>query len=349
MSISRQFCFTHSPGKEVYLFKLTNGKGTEALISNYGGIITSFKIRSANGSFNDIVLGFDKMEDYLNPDYLNNYPWMGCAIGRYANRIKNGIAEIDGKKYKLTQNKGNDQLHGGTEGFDKKIWEVVTAIDSVTPSLELRYISPDGEEGFPGNLEVLLKFELNDNDELSYEFNATTDKTTIVNLTHHSYFNLNNGKGTVEEHEIKIYSSQILGQDEGLVVNGELLQVSNSIFDFNEFRPIGKKWEDKEIYDQSFVLDKNNNELSLVAEARSAGSKTLLQVYSSEPVVHFYSGKWIPPVKAKSGNTYGACSGFCLETHIHPNAINIPGFPNTILKRGEKYHHKTIYRVSELK
>lgn len=346
MSSSQQFCFTHSTGNDIYLFTLRNSNGTEVKISNYGAIITSFSIKQPDRSTNDIVLGFEKMEDYFSEEYLNGYPWMGCAVGRYANRIKNGKVKIEGAEYQLTKNKGTDHLHGGAIGFDKKVWQLVSLTDSPNATLTLKYISPNGEEGYPGNLEVTIKFELTDEDELSYEFNAATDQATIVNLTHHSYFNLNNGKGTIDDHKVKINASKILTQDDGLVCNGETTNVEGSLFDHRDFRAIGKKWEDKEIHDQTYLIDNKTSELSLVAEAISDQSKLHLQIYTTEPIVHFYSGKWMPQVKGKNGNNYGACSGFCLETHIHPNAINIPHFPNTVLRPGEMYHHKTMYKVS---
>ena len=346
MKTSRQFCFTHPSGHDIFLFRLTNSNGATALISNYGAIINSFSISDAGGKTNDIVLGFDKMEDYISNDYLANYPWMGCAIGRTANRIKNGLISIDGKGHQLSRNRGNDHLHGGMTGFDKKIWEVASLMDSPA-TLELRYTSYDGEEGYPGQLDVTIRFELTEEDELSYEYRAKTNQPTLVNLTHHSYFNLDNGVGTVDDHEVKIYSSQVLSQDDGLVVNGEVLPVKDTLFDFNEFKVVGKRQE-KEIYDQSFVIDEKTKELTLVAEVISGKSGTHLQVYSTEPIVHFYSGRWFPEVKGKNGIDYGPCSGLCLETHIHPNAINIPNFPNTILRPGEQYYHKTRYKVTAL-
>jgi aldose 1-epimerase len=209
--------------------------------------------------------------------------------------------------------------------------------------LELKYCSPDGEEGFPGNLEVIIRFELTNENELSYEYKATSDKPTAVNLTHHSYFNLNNGEGTIEGHEVKIYSSSILDQDTGLVATGNLLAVQNTGYDFREFKQIGKSTIKAEEFDQSFEIDKREDQL--VAELRSMKSGVLIKIYSTEPVVHFYTGKWIPVVIGKNGNIYGPLSGLCLETQIHPNAINIPEFPNTVLKPGETYHQKTTYKI----
>lgn len=342
-----KYCFTHATGEKVYLFALRNAMGTEVLITNYGAIISSFKIKLANGKVNDIVLGFDNIEDYLDDDYLNDYPWFGAAVGRHANRIKDAAFEIDGTKYHLTKNRGNNQLHGGEGGFDRKVWQFVAQGEAPHHWIELKYISKDGEEGFPGNLEVIIRYELNNENEFSYEYKATCDKATVVNLTHHGYFNLNNGKGTVEDQEVKIYSAAVLEQDENLVATGNVFPVVNTAFDFNEFVQIGNGLKRIEEFDKSFVVDKNNE--SLVAEAKSFQSGIHMKVYSTEPIVHFYSGKWIPVIKGKNGITYGPLSGFCLETQKHPNAINIPHFPNTILRPGEVYHQKTSYRITQIR
>lgn len=328
--------FKDPKGEDIYLFTLTNKQGTTVLITNYGAIITSFRIKMSDGSYNDLVLGFDTVEDYLSVRYLKNYAYLGAACGRYANRIKNGRFLLDGKAYQLTQNMGNDILHGGKEGFDKKTWKVISA-DSST--LELAYTSIDCEEGFPGNLETIIRFELNDDNELSYEFFATTDKVTAVNLTHHSYFNLNNGEESILEHEVRIPASRILKQDEGLVCNGEYLLVDNTKYDFRNFKPIDVE------YDQCFVIDNKKNELQLVAEARSSQSGIGLQIFSTEPAVQFYTGQGLNISNAKRGIDHKPYSGFCLETHKHPNAINVPHFPSTVLRPGEKYYQKNVYKI----
>lgn len=350
MPVSQQYCFSNSSGEDIYLFTLRNATGAEVIITNYGAIITSFKIKNKEGIVNDIVLGFDKVEDYRAEDYLRQYPWFGCAVGRYANRIKNAEFSIDGKKYRLTKNRGNDQLHGGPNGFDKKTWQFISSGETPQPYLELKYLSKDGEEGFPGNLEVLIRFELKDNNELSYQYTASCDQPTPVNLTHHSYFNLNNGKGTIRDHEIKIYSSQMLEQDDNLTPTGKIDPVEGTEFDFRDFKRIGDGLATIPEYDKGFIIDKkvNNTTLSLLAEARLLQTKTLLQVYSTDPVVQFYSGKWTPVVKGKNGIMYGPYSGFCLETHKHVNAVNIPHFPNTILRPGEIYKQKTVYKVTQI-
>ena len=345
MPVEQKFCFKNPIGEDIYLFTLINKNGTTVSITNYGAIISSFKIKTPNGSYNDIVLGFDNVKDYLSENYLKNYAYLGAACGRYANRIRNGRFILDGKEYQLTQNMGNDILHGGKEGFDKKTWQLVSLNDLPNPTIELKYLSKDGEEGFPGNLETVIRFELNDMNELSYEFFGSTDMPTIVNLTHHSYFNLNNGEGTIEEQEVKIYGSYILAQDEGLVCNGEFVAVDNSLCDFRIFKAVNMDWNIAEGYDQCFIIDNKTDELKLVAEARSEQSAVTLQIFSTEPAVQFYTGQGLKNLIGKNGKEYVPFSGFCLETHKHPNAINIPYFPNTVLRPGEKYYQKTVYKL----
>lgn len=333
--------------KKISVFTLKNKKGTEAVITNYGAIILSFKIKKENGEMNDIVLGFDKPEDYLDEKYLANYPYFGAAVGRYGNRIKNGKMEIDGKNYPLAINMGADHIHGGKIGFDKKTWTVVS-FDEATNRLKLSLKSPDGEEGYPGNLDVSFTFELNEDNELSHEYIATTDKPTAVNLTHHGYFNLDNGEGRVDNYYIKINASSILEQDENLTTNGNYIPVQGTRFDFRQPHKMSSQWGNQPGYDQSFVIDKKEKELTLAAEAFSEKSKTKLELLTTEPVVHFYTGIGLPVIKGKGNAQYGPYSGFCFETQVHPNAINIPSFPNTILRPGETYRHKTIYRISNM-
>ncbi|MCW3116874.1 MAG: aldose 1-epimerase [Chitinophagaceae bacterium] len=334
-------------GQKIFVFRLKNKNQTEALISNYGAIILSFKVKQANGSLNDIVLGFEKPEDYSDDIYLRNYPLFGAAEGRYGNRIKDGKMEIDGKKFQLPLNMGADHLHGGISGFDKKIWELVL-FDEQNSLLEFKLKSPDGDEGYPGNLDVSIKFRLNDHDELSHEYHATTDQPTAVNLTHHSYFNLNNGTGNINDHFLKIHASAILEQDSNYTTTGNYISVQDTSHDFRNFHTIAEKWGEKKEYDQSFVIDKKENELGLAAEAYSTESKIKLDVLTTEPVVHLYTGSGITALKGKQDTVYGRSSGFCLETQKHPNAINIPHFPKTVLRPGQTYYQKTIYRITHI-
>ncbi len=345
MNSGQRYCFTHPSGEVIYLFVLGNKKGSEVLITNYGAIIMAMKLRKNDGSFNDIVLGFNKVEDYLSEQYFQNYIHMGCAVGRYANRIKGASFTIGGKRIHVSKNWGNDHIHGGVEGFGKKIWKVVSFIASKN-ELVLNYKSPDGEEGFPGNLDVYLKFRFSD-DELMYQYEATTDQPTIVNLTHHSYFNLKNGTGNNFDYQVRINASQTLGQDDQLIPTGKFSNVSDTEFDFRNLRRIGDQSGMKNGYDKSFILDKKGEEPLLAAEAFCEASRTRLQVFTTEPVLHFYTGNGIPPIQGKNGTLYGPFSGFCFETQKHPNAINIPQFPDTILHPGEKYQETTIYKFFE--
>ncbi len=349
MGTDQQYCFTNTGGEDIYLFTLSNDKGTTVKITNFGAIITSYQLRLNDGSTNDIVLGFDKVEEYSGQTYLKQYPWFGCAVGRYANRIRNAAFELNGKEYNLSKNDGDHQLHGGKQGFDKKAWEFIKKGGSPVAFLELRSISPDGDQGFPGNLDVMIRYELNNDDELSFEYRATTDQPTPCNLTHHSYFNLDNGVGTIQEHEVRIHASQMLEQDAKLVATGKILAVDNTPYDLRTFKKIGEAQSTIEEFDKSFIVDNKNDTLQLMAEARSLKTKLQLQVWSTDPILHFYSGKWTPKVNGKNGNYYGPFSGFCMETHKHPNAVNVPHFPDTILKPGDEYFQKTVYKVKEVK
>ncbi len=340
-----QYCFSTAHGEKVYLFTLTNANGTAVDITNYGAIITAFRIRGQNEETNDIVLGFDNPADYLSEEYLANYPYFGAAIGRYANRVANASFKIDNNSYKISSNVGTNQLHGGFNGFDKKVWTV----DSFSHNtLVLKYRSVDGEEGYPGTLDITISFELTTAGELVYEYHAVTDKPTAINLTHHSYFNLDNGSGTIADHYVKLNAALMLEQNADFTVTGELVPVKNTIYDFTSVKKISDDWLPADGYDQSFVInaDKENTGLHFAAEAFSKRSGIKLAVFTSEPVVHFYTGKWMPFITGKKQQPYSPFSGLCFETQQHPNAINIPHFPETILRPGQVYHTKTMYKVS---
>lgn len=338
-----QYCFSNAEGEGIYLFALRNDNGAEVLITNYGAILTAYKIKMPDERINDIVLGFDNVQSYMSEEYLKQYPFFGAAIGRYANRIKDAAFEIDGRRFEVGKNYGTDQLHGGFEGFDRKVWKVISYLQEKHHSaLTLQYVSKDGEEGFPGTVTVTIRFELNDENELSYTYTATTNKATALNLTHHSYFNLDNGDGTVDDYLVKIPSEKILEQDPNYTVTGNYIPVTGTRYDFNEFHAIKERWS--EGYDQSFVSFKKENEMAMVAEIICTKSKLKFQVYTNEPIAHLYTGGGIPVIKGKQDKMYGPSAGFCLETQVHPNAINIANFPNTILRPGGIYNTKTIYK-----
>jgi aldose 1-epimerase len=325
-------------GKEVFAVELINIRGTRVKIYNYGAIVSSFIVKNAEGEEQDIVLGFDDFEGYLNEDYLANYPYLGAVIGRYANRIKEGKFSIAGEDYQLSGN-----LHGGANGFDKKVWDILPTID---PSLTLQYISPAGEENFPGNLTVQLTFKLSDEDELILDYHAVSDADTAVNLTHHTYFNLSKDGGNVGRYHHRIPASHYLQQDEEYIVTGKVLPVEGTIHDFLSGKTIGQDWDPAEGYDQTYVLDKPYGQLGLASETTDEASGLKLEVYTTEPVAHFYTAKYLNVANGKGGKHYHKFEAFCIETQHAPNSINIPAFPKTILSAGETYLQTTIFKVT---
>ncbi len=339
--ITTQSFGQHANGKNIFLFTLHNNNGTIVKITNYGAIITAIKVRKTDGTYNDIVLGFDDPAQYWSAAYLANYPYYGAAIGRYGNRINKAAFSIDGVEYKLKGQHEDYQLHGGIEGFDKKVWDVISKENG---QLVLQYISPDGEEGFPGELKVQIIFELNDANEFSYEYKAETDKPTAVNLTHHTYFNLNNGEGNINNHHLKIHASKYLEQDANYCCTGNVLDVKGTRNDFSDYNETGNIENPEKGIDISFPLDKPGIE-NVAAEAYCDEQDVKLEVYTSEPLVHLYNAYGAPTINGKNGKQYTAFSAFCFETQVHPNAINIPSFPDTVLRQGEIYNTKTIYKL----
>jgi aldose 1-epimerase len=324
-------------GKEVFAVELTNIRGSKVKIYNYGAIISNFIVKNAAGEDQDIVLGFDDIDGYLDAEYLSNYPYLGAVIGRYANRIKEGKFNISGQDYQLSSS-----LHGGENGFNKKVWDILPTID---PSLTLQYISPAGEENFPGTVTVQLTIKLSDEDELILDYHAVTDAATAINLTHHTYFNLSKNGGNVAQHQQRIPASHYLEQDEDYIVTGKVLPVAGTIHDFLTGKAIGQDWDPQEGYDQTYVLDKPYGQLGLASETTEPTSGLKLEVYTTEPVAHFYTSKYLSVARGKEGRDYKNFEAFCIETQHAPNSINIPDFPNTMLLPGERYLQTTIYKV----
>lgn len=326
-------------GKEVFALELKNSKGSYVTIYNYGGIINNFVVTNAAGDKQDIVLGFDDFNSYLSDDYLENYPYLGVIVGRYSNRIKDGQFSISGKSYQLTKS-----LHGGESGFDKKVWDILPTVD---PSLTLQYVSVANEENFPGTLTVQVTFKLSEEDELTLDYKATTDAATPVNLTHHSYFNLETHSGNVANHHHRMPASNYLAQDEEYIVTGQVLPVEGTIHDFRAGKTIGQDWDPEEGYDQSYVLDKPYGELALASETTAASSGLKLEIYTTEPVAHLYTAKYLNVEKGKGGKDYHPFEAFCVETQHAPNSVNVPGFPDTVLMPGQTYTQTTIFKVSK--
>lgn len=346
MNIKQEQTGIFIDGKEVISVELSNSKGTYVKIFNYGTIINKFVVTNAKGIAQDIVLGFDKFEDYLSEDYLANYPYLGAIIGRYANRVKNGQFELDEIAYQLAKNNGDDCLHGGINGFDKKIWDIVALSESPIPSVTFQYFSLDGEEGFPGDLAVQLRFDLTDNNELILTYQADTDEATPINLTHHSYFNLSVHGGNVKTHFHQMNASHWLEQDGNFVVTGKLIPVVDTFHDFRKGKLIGENWNEEQGYDQTYVLDKTYGELTLASKTTEASSGLSLSIFTTEPVAHLYTAKYLDVKDGKGGKHYQPFDAFCVETQHHPNAVNIPDFPSTILQPDDIYHQTTIYKVS---
>lgn len=341
-------------GSEVELFTLTNKNGLEADITNYGGIVVSLKVPERNGKLEDVVLGYDSLDGYLKQS-----PYFGAIVGRYGNRIANGKFELNGKFYQLAKNDGENHLHGGIKGFDKVVWEAALDTTAGHADLNLTYVSLDGEEGYPGNLEVRVVYSLTDDNELKIKYLATTDKQTPVNLTHHGYFNLTGGaKRDILAHELSINSNGFLVVDEGLIPTGELRALPGTPFDFRKPKPIGNdiNFNDNQLkigkgYDHNWILNKDRSkpqtELSEAATLYDPESGRYMEVLTTEPGLQFYSGNFLDgSITGKGGAVYNQRWGLCLETQHFPDSPNHLNFPSTILLPGDHYGSTTIYRFS---
>jgi aldose 1-epimerase len=341
-------------GTEIDLFTLTNKNGLEAKISNYGGIVVSMMVPDKTGKLEDVVLGYDSLDGYLRKS-----PYFGAIVGRYGNRIANGRFELNGKTYQLAKNDGKNHLHGGVKGFDKVVWEAALDTTSGHADLNLTYVSLDGEEDYPGNLEVRIVYTLTDDNELKIKYLATTDKQTPVNLTHHSYFNLTGGaKRDILAHELSINSNGFLVVDDGFIPTGELRALPGTPFDFRKAKPIGNDINFGDIqlkmgkgYDHNWILNKDRSkpqtELSEAATLYDPGSGRYMEVLTTEPGLQFYSGNFLDgTITGKGGVVYQQHWGLCLETQHFPDSPNHLNFPSTILLPGDHYGSTTIYRFS---
>lgn len=323
---------------------LKNKNGMEVHVTNFGGIITKILTKDKNGKLADVVLGFDRAEDYQkNPQH----PYFGALIGRYVNRIAKGRFTLDGKEYKLAVNNGPNHLHGGIIGFDKVFWDTLQAGNK----LALSYLSKDGEEGYPGNLKVKVMYELTDANELKIHYLAETDKPTPVNLTNHSYFNLSGEAGqTILDHEIMIYSDEITEVDKDLTPTGKLQKVNWTEMDFNEPKAIGKdiaKVKEGGGYDHNYVLRGKMGELKIAANLYHPKSGRFMEVWTTEPGLQFYSGNFLDgKLTGKNNDAYVKNDGLCLETQHFPDSPNHANFPSTILRPGNKYMSTTVYKFS---
>lgn len=339
-------------GTPVELYTLTNARGAEVKIMTYGASVVTIRVPDREGKLDDVVLGYDGLDGYLK-----NNPYFGGTIGRYGNRIAKGRFTLDGHEYSLTRNDGENHLHGGALGFDKVVWKAKATKGKEGVALKLTRLSRDGEEGYPGNLSVTVVYTLTDQNELKMEYWATTDKPTIVNLTHHSYFNLAGARGSdILGHELTINADFYLPVDRTLIPTGELRSVQGTPMDFRQPMAIGARIEQKDEqlifgrgYDHNWVLNKSDATLALAARVYEPRSGRVMEVYTTEPGLQFYSGNFLDgSITGKAGRVYHHRSGFCLEAQHYPDSPNQPNFPSVVLRPGQMYRQTTIYKFSTM-
>jgi aldose 1-epimerase len=337
-------------GEQIDLYSLTNKKGMEVSITNFGATVVTLKVPDRAGKAADIVLGYDTLDGYEK-----GTSYFGATVGRYGNRIAGGKFSIDGKTYTLPKNNGENTLHGGIVGFNKRVWKAREIPSKEGESLEMTYLSADGEEGFPGNLSAKVVFTLPaERNELRIDYTATTDKDTVLNLTNHSYFNLSGeGNGDILDHVMTLHSKQFTPVDKTLIPTGELKNVGGTPMDFNSATAIGKRINENDEqlvfgkgYDHNWVLTRAGGGLSMAAEAYDPKSGRKLEVLTTEPGVQFYSGNFLDGAKGKGNKPYPQRAAFCLETQHFPDSPNHPNFPSTLLKPNAVFHSQTVFRFS---
>jgi len=348
--VSRKPFGKTADGTPVDIFTLRNANGMEARICTYGGIIVSLKVPDRNGKLGDVVLGYDKLDSYLT-----NSPFFGALIGRYGNRIARGKFTLDGHEYKLATNNFPNALHGGNKGFDKVVWEpkLMSFAGAEGPSLELHYLSKDGEEGYPGNLDVTAVYTLTSDNSVKLQYTARTDKDTVVNLTQHSYFNLA-GNGDILGHVVMMPADKFTPVDSTLIPTGELRPVQGTPFDFRTPTAVGARINqpDEQLkfgggYDHNWVFEKRIGDLTLLARVTEPTTGRVMEVWSTEPGLQFYSGNFLDgTITGKYGHVYKFRNGFCMEPQHFPDSPNHPQFPSVVLKPGETYHNTIIYKFS---
>lgn len=350
MEIEKHTFGKTADGTPVEIYTLTNANGLKAKITNYGGIVVSLLVPDRDGKPGDVVLGYETLEEYIE-----NNPYFGTLVGRYGNRIARGKFTLEGIEYTLAQNDGENHLHGGPKGFDKVVWKADAFRSKNSVGLKLTYLSKDGEEGYPGNLSVTVVYTLTNDNELKIEYTAVTDKVTIVNLTHHGYFNLAGaGLGDILGHELMIKADRFTPVDKGLIPTGELRSVKGTPMDFTRAVAIGARIDQAAEqlvlgggYDHNWVLNNGDGSLALAAKVYEPTTGRVMEVYTTEPGIQFYSGNFLDgSITGKGGKVYEYRYGFCLETQHFPDSPNKPDFPSTVLKPGETYTTTTIYTFS---
>jgi len=348
-NLSRESLFSDTlNGKAVQLYTLKNKQGMSVEFSNYGATVLSINVPDRDGKVENVVLGYDNIGGY----YAGK-SYFGSIVGRFANRIANGKFTIDGVEYTAPLNNGKNTLHGGVNSIDKQVWNAKQNDSSIAFSI----IIPDGENGYPGEVNLTVTYTLNENNEIVIDYNATTTKTTILNVSNHTYFNLTGDPSrTILEHMLQLYASRFTPVDSTLIPTGELKEVSNTAFDFTTTKQIGRDIEMNEEqiilgkgYDHNFVLNESTESIKPVAIVDEMSSGRRMEVYTTQPGVQFYSGNFLDGSQQGRGTSFQKRSGFCLETQFFPDSPNKPNFPSTILKPGETFTSKTIYRFSTFK
>ncbi len=328
-------------GTEITKFELSNMNGISAEIINYGGILVSLNLPDQNNKLKNVCLGFDNLDDYLS-----GHPYFGCIVGRVANRISNAEFTLNGTKYSLAKNHGKHHLHGGTQGFDKKVWDAEPFESEDVSGVTLKYKSEHGEEGYPGELDVTVVYSLNDEDELTINYKAETDEATPLNLTNHAYWNFAGaGNGKIYNHMLQLFARKYLEVDDELIPTGRLRDVNGTAYDFRTTKKIGRDIQEIGGYDTCFVLE-TSDEDDLVKAARvlDPASGRGMEVWTSKPGIQFYTGNFLDGIKGANGAVYNQHDAFCLETQFFPDAVNKPQFSSIILEPGDIYHHITVHR-----
>lgn len=344
MKITQSIFGQTNEGKEVSLFTLANDNNLTVKITNYGAIITAIEMADKNGKIDNIACGFDKLETYLSDEYLGSYPYFGCICGRVCNRIGEGKFTLEGKNYSLAVNNGPNHLHGGLVGYDRKLFAAEIINETEKVGVKLSYQSPDLEEGYPGNLTVSCTITLNNSNELLLEYGAQTDKTTIVNLTNHTYFNLTGGKEQILDHEL-VLTAKSYTDSKDMIPTGEIVSVEHTPFNFLNKKKLGKDIETLETgYDLNFVLDNPNGEMIYAGCLSEQSSGRTVEVYTTQPGIQLYTGYWIPDLTINGKRKFGSYSGVALETQHYPDSVNKPQFPSVILEPGQSFCEKTIYK-----
>jgi len=349
MKIQKKIFGLTRHNNKAYLFTLSNDNGMTVKITNYGGIITGIFIPDKNGKAENVVLGFDRLDDYVSEKYIDDGPYFGAIIGRVTNRIAGGRFTIDGTEYRIRSKNQLYSHHGGIEGFDKKLWEAETKSGGHEVSLVLRYLSRDMEEGYPGNLTVTVTYTLNNDNALIIDYAARTDKKTHVNLTNHAYFNLTACREDVLNHELIIHADQYTETDENFIPTGKLLPVKGTPLDFTEKHLIGERIRLQKHgngYDHNYVLNDYHGQIRKAAEVTEAASGRKLEVYTTEPGMQLYTGNYLNGTFRNRDIIFSKRMGVCFEAQHFPDSPNHPGFPSTLLAPGEIFHSETVFRFS---